>query len=29
MDHLYIFCSYEAIFLQSLRHFQHAFANVE
>jgi hypothetical protein len=29
MDHSYIFCTCEAIFLRSLRHFQHTFANVE
>jgi hypothetical protein len=28
-DDAYIFCSYEAIFAQSLRDFQHTFASVE
>jgi hypothetical protein len=29
MDDSYIFCKYEAVFPQSLRRFQHTFANVE
>jgi hypothetical protein len=29
MDDSYLFCSYEAIFSQCLRHFQHIFANFE
>jgi hypothetical protein len=29
MDDMYIFCNYEAIFLQSLHHLQHNFANIE
>jgi hypothetical protein len=29
MEDSYIFCNYEAIFPQSLRHFQHTSANIE
>jgi hypothetical protein len=29
MDGSYIFCNYEAVFPQSLRHFQHTVANTE
>jgi hypothetical protein len=29
MDDSYISCNYEAIFSQSLCHFQHTFANIE
>jgi hypothetical protein len=29
MDDSYVYCCYEAVFPQSLRHFQHTFANTE